>query len=84
MIFDYFNNITFGQPLFFILFAIIPFLIFWKIVKGKKQTAAIGFLLQRVCQKHGPGKIPFRISIYFTVAGIELYHNCTGPAANKI
>jgi Ca-activated chloride channel family protein len=39
---DYFRNITFGQPLFFILFAIIPLLIFWKVVKGKKQTASIG------------------------------------------
>ena len=42
MLFDYFNNTTFGQPLFFILFAIIPVLIYWKIVKGKRQTAAIG------------------------------------------
>ena len=42
MIFDYFNNITFGQPFFFILLAILPFLIYWKITKGKKQTAAIG------------------------------------------
>ena len=42
MLFDYFNNTTFGQPLFFILFAIIPILIYWKVVKGKRQTAAIG------------------------------------------
>ena len=42
MIFDYFNGITFGQPLFFLLFAIIPILVYWKIAKGKKQTAAIG------------------------------------------
>ncbi len=41
MIFDYFNNITFGQPLFFLLFAIIPLLIFWKLGKGKKQVAAL-------------------------------------------
>jgi Ca-activated chloride channel homolog len=41
VIFDYFKNITFGQPLFFVLFAIIPFLIFWKIVRGKKQTAGM-------------------------------------------
>ncbi|HWH64072.1 MAG TPA: VWA domain-containing protein, partial [Ginsengibacter sp.] len=40
-IFDYFNNITFGQPLFFILFAIVPILVYWEIVKGKKQTAAV-------------------------------------------
>jgi Ca-activated chloride channel family protein len=42
VIFDYFNDITFGQPLFFILLAIIPILIYWKIAKGKKQTASIG------------------------------------------
>jgi Ca-activated chloride channel homolog len=41
MIFDYFKNITFGQPYFFILFALIPGLIAWKILKGKKQTAAM-------------------------------------------
>ncbi len=41
MLVDYFNNITFEQPFFFALFAIIPVLIFWKFTKGKKQTAAI-------------------------------------------
>jgi len=42
VIFDYFNDITFGQPLFFILLVIIPILIYWKVVRGKKQTASIG------------------------------------------
>ena len=42
MLFDYFDNITFGQPLLFVLFIIIPLLIYWKIAKGKKQSAAIG------------------------------------------
>ncbi|MEO8569724.1 MAG: VWA domain-containing protein [Ginsengibacter sp.] len=41
MLVDYFNDIIFDQPLFFILFAIIPVLIFWKLTKGKRQTAAI-------------------------------------------
>ena len=41
MVFDYFNNITFGQPLFLFLFACIPLLIFWKMAKGKKLTAAL-------------------------------------------
>ena len=41
MIFDYFNNISFGQPLFFLLFALIPVLIFWKFGKGKKQQASL-------------------------------------------
>ncbi|HET7117709.1 MAG TPA: BatA domain-containing protein, partial [Hanamia sp.] len=42
MIFDYFNNITFGQPWLLLLFIIIPFLIYWKFNKGKKQVASIG------------------------------------------
>lgn len=41
MIFDYFDDISFGQPLFLLLFAIIPFLIFWRFGKGEKQVAAL-------------------------------------------
>jgi Ca-activated chloride channel family protein len=41
MIFDYFHNITFGQPLLLLLFLVIPLLIFWKFSKGKKGVAAI-------------------------------------------
>lgn len=41
MVFDYFQNITFGQPQFFYLFVVIPFLIIWKFWKGNKQQAAI-------------------------------------------
>jgi hypothetical protein len=41
VIFDYFNNISFGQPLFFLLFALLPVLIFWKFGKGKKQQASL-------------------------------------------
>lgn len=38
---DYFNNITFGQPLFFYLLIFIPMLIGWKIWKGRSQQSAI-------------------------------------------
>ncbi len=41
MIFDYFKNISFGQPYFFYLLILIPVLIIWKIIKGKSQQAAI-------------------------------------------
>jgi Ca-activated chloride channel homolog len=41
MVFDYFNNITIGQPWLLLLFIIIPFLIYWKFHQGKKQVAAI-------------------------------------------
>jgi Ca-activated chloride channel family protein len=41
MVFDYFNDISFGQPWLLLLFLIIPFLIYWKFTKGKKQVAAI-------------------------------------------
>ncbi len=41
MIFDYFQNIAFGQPQFFYLLILIPVLIVWKILKGRSQQAAI-------------------------------------------
>ena len=42
MVFDYFNNITFGQPWLLLLFIIIPFLVYWKFHQGKEQVAALG------------------------------------------
>jgi Ca-activated chloride channel family protein len=48
MVFDYFNNITFGQPWLLLLFILIPFLIYWKFHQGKKQVAAI-----RISSTHG-------------------------------
>jgi Ca-activated chloride channel family protein len=41
VLFDYLNDITFGQPLFFVLFAVIPVLIYWKITRRTTRTAAI-------------------------------------------
>jgi len=41
LLFDYFNNITFSQPWFFVLFALLPMLIFWYVIKGNKQQGAI-------------------------------------------
>lgn len=41
MVFDYFHNITFGQPWFLLLFILVPLMIVWKFGKGKKQVAAI-------------------------------------------
>ncbi len=41
MIYDYFQNITFGQPWFFLLFVLIPVLIWIQYVKGEKKTAAL-------------------------------------------
>jgi Mg-chelatase subunit ChlD len=41
VIFDYFNNVTFGQPQFFYLLILIPVLIAWKVIKGRSQQAAI-------------------------------------------
>ncbi|MEO6583866.1 MAG: VWA domain-containing protein [Ferruginibacter sp.] len=39
--FDYFNNITFSQPLFFGLFIFIPILLIWYIRNHNKQNASI-------------------------------------------
>ncbi|MEO8823008.1 MAG: VWA domain-containing protein [Ginsengibacter sp.] len=41
MVFNYFQDIIFGQPWWLLLFLLIPVLIYWKYNKGKKQVAAI-------------------------------------------
>jgi len=41
VLFDYFNDITFGQPWFFVLFALLPLLIVWYILKNNTQQGAI-------------------------------------------
>lgn len=41
MVIDYFNNITFGQPLYFLLFLIFPVLIWLKYRSGSRQNASI-------------------------------------------
>ncbi len=56
MLVDYFNDITFDQPLFFILLVIIPVLILWKFTKGTKQTAAIPLSTIKGLPKSGSWK----------------------------
>lgn len=41
MLFDYFQNISFTQPYFFILLLLIPFLAFWYIKKNKSGAESI-------------------------------------------
>jgi Ca-activated chloride channel homolog len=41
LLFNYFNDITFGQPWFFALFALLPLLLLWYIFKNNKQQGAI-------------------------------------------
>lgn len=41
MLFDYFDDIIFAQPYLLVLLALIPVLIIWKVVKGKKQFASM-------------------------------------------
>ncbi len=41
MLFNYFNDITFGQPWFFALFALLPLLLIWYIFKNNKQQGSI-------------------------------------------
>lgn len=41
MLFNYFNDITFGQPWFFALFALLPLLIVWYVLKGNRKQGAI-------------------------------------------
>jgi len=41
LLFDYFNDISFSQPWFFALFALLLFLIIWYSIKNNKQQGAI-------------------------------------------
>jgi Ca-activated chloride channel family protein len=41
LLFDYFNNIVFSQPIFFALFILIPVLIFWYVRNYNKLNASI-------------------------------------------
>ena len=41
MLFNYFNDITFGQPWFFVLLALLPLLMVWYFFKGNNQQGAI-------------------------------------------
>jgi len=41
LLFDYFNNITFGQPWFLLLLIVIPVLIWWYVTKNNRRQASI-------------------------------------------
>jgi Ca-activated chloride channel family protein len=41
LFYDYFENITFGQPWFFLLLTVIPVLIWWYAAKNKKRQGSI-------------------------------------------
>jgi Ca-activated chloride channel homolog len=41
LLFDYFKNITFGQPWFLLLLIVVPVLIWWYAAKNKKRQASI-------------------------------------------
>lgn len=76
MIYDYFRNITFAQPLFFLLFLIFPLLIWLRFSGGNKKTAAIRVSTLSGVRKAGSIKnafqnIPFWLRI-LALAGIIL------------
>ena len=41
MILDYFNDITFGEPLYFLLFLLVPLLLVFYILRSNKQQASM-------------------------------------------
>jgi Ca-activated chloride channel family protein len=41
MVFDYFKNITFGQPWFLLLLTVIPVLIWWYVTKNSRRQGSI-------------------------------------------
>jgi Ca-activated chloride channel homolog len=62
LLFDYFKNITFAQPLFFALLALLPVMIIWYAIKNNRQqgtmiisdTAAKGLGSLKTSMRHLP------------------------------
>lgn len=53
MLYDYFQNITFGHPWFFLLFALLPVLIWIKYTHGDKKAAALQISTTKGISKTG-------------------------------
>ena len=77
MLFNYFKNISFGQPWFFSLLVLIPVLIFWYASKNNKQQGAI-FISDTSAKGLSSWKTSFRhlpfmlrlLSIVFIIAAL--------------
>lgn len=60
MIYDYFNNITFAQPWFFLLFLLFPLLIWLRYARANKRSAALRISTLRGISKTGSMKNAFQ------------------------
>lgn len=60
MVFDYFQNITFAQPWYFLLFALLPLMIWWKVRRKKAQTATFRISSTRGLKKARSWKNTFQ------------------------
>jgi Ca-activated chloride channel family protein len=58
LLFDYFNNVTFAQPLFFGLFIFVPLLIFWYAKNYNSQQASV-----KISTAAAPGLQSFKTSL---------------------
>lgn len=60
MAFDYFKNITFGQPLFFLLMLLLPVMIFWYARYSNRKTASVKVSSSKSFASAGNWKTSFR------------------------
>lgn len=60
MVLDYFQNISFGQPLFFLLALLLPVMIAWYIKKDNLQTASIKVSSSKSFSRLGNWRVSFR------------------------
>lgn len=60
MIYDYFREVTFGQPLFFLLFLLIPVLIWLYYSKGNKKISALRLSTLKGVRNSGSFKNTFQ------------------------
>ncbi|MBU9937226.1 MAG: BatA domain-containing protein, partial [Ferruginibacter sp.] len=58
MLFNYFKNISFGQPWFFALLVLVPVLIFWYVRKGNARQGSV-----TISDASAPGLSSWRSSL---------------------
>ncbi len=64
MVLDYFHNISFGQPLFFLLGLLLPAMIVWYIKKNTAQSASVKVSSSKSFRQLSNWKVSFRHSLF--------------------
>ncbi|MBS1599426.1 MAG: VWA domain-containing protein [Bacteroidetes bacterium] len=64
MLYDWLSHINFAYPAFFLLFTLLPFMIFWYIRKGKQQSGTIIVSSVKSFKNSGSWRRTFRHALF--------------------